>query len=66
MMNLKLRVLEFISQHVEGVRISDMEKPLNEKRMNLGFVTKHLLEEGKIQKINDCYYLVQQESARVI
>lgn len=61
-MNLKLRVLDFISRHVEGVRISDMEKPLNEKRMNLGYVTKSLLEEGKIQKINDFYYPMYEDN----
>ncbi|OJV40627.1 MAG: hypothetical protein BGO29_05280 [Bacteroidales bacterium 36-12] len=61
-MNLKLRVLDFISRHVEGVRISDMEKPLNEKRMNLGYVTKSLLEEGKIHKINDFYYPVYEDN----
>ncbi|MDD4489804.1 MAG: hypothetical protein PHD30_04805 [Paludibacter sp.] len=35
-----------------------MEKPLGEKRLKLGYVTKSLLEEGKIQKINDAYYPV--------
>jgi len=57
-MNLKSRVLEFINQHEKGVKISDMEKPLGEKRLKLGYVTKSLLEEGKIQKINDAYYPV--------
>ena len=55
-MNLKAKVLEFINQHEQGVKISDMEAPLGEIRMKLGFVTKSLLDEGKIQKINDCYF----------
>ncbi|MDD2284016.1 MAG: hypothetical protein PHQ11_01255 [Paludibacter sp.] len=57
-MNLKTKVLEFINEHSDGVKISDMEKPLGERRMKLGYVTKNLLDEGKIQKVDDCYFPV--------
>ena len=36
-----------------------MEIPLGENRMKLGYVTKNLLEEGKIQKIDDRYYSIE-------
>lgn len=57
-MNLKSRILEYINQHTEGVKISDMEKPLGENRMKIGFVTKILLEEGKIERENNQYFPV--------
>jgi hypothetical protein len=40
------------------VKISDMEKPLGERRMKIGFLTKILLDEGKIEKRNNQYYPV--------
>ncbi len=58
MMNLKTKVLNFINQNDSGVKISDMEIPLGENRMKLGFVTKTLLLERKIQKIEDRYFSV--------
>jgi hypothetical protein len=57
-MNLKSRILEYINQHKEGVKISDMEKPLGENRMKIGFVTKNLLDEGRIERINNQYFPV--------
>jgi ferritin len=57
-MSLKSRILEYINQHKEGVKISDMEKPLGEHRMKIGFLTKILLDEGKIEKRNSQYYPV--------
>lgn len=57
-MSLKSKVLEFINHHTDGVKISDMEKPLGEKRMKLGYVAKNLLEEGKVKKIEDRYFPV--------
>lgn len=58
-MSLKSRILEYINQHKEGVNISDMEKPLvGENRMKIGFLTKVLLDEGKIEKRNSQYFSV--------
>ncbi|MGI5975950.1 MAG: hypothetical protein ACOX7E_09455 [Paludibacter sp.] len=57
-MSLKSRILEYINQHKEGVNISDMEKPLGENRMKIGFLTKVLLDEGKIEKRNSQYLSV--------
>lgn len=55
-MKLEVRVLDYINQHQQGVRISEMEIPLGESRMKLGFVTKNLLEEAKILKIDNQYF----------
>lgn len=57
-MSLKSRILEYINQHKEDVNISDMEKPLGENRMKIGFLTKILLDEGKIEKRNSQYFSV--------
>jgi len=55
-MTLEAKVLEYISNHLNGVRISEMEAPLGETRMKLGFVAKNLLDEGKIIRIENSYY----------
>lgn len=54
--SLEDRVLDYINKHQSGVRISEMEAPLGETRMKLGFIAKVLLEEGKVQKIENTYY----------
>ncbi len=53
---LEDKVLTFINKHPKGVRISEMEKPLGETRMKLGFTAKALLDTGKVQKIDNIYY----------
>ena len=55
-MKLEVRVLDYINQHHQGVRISEMEIPLCETRMKLGFIAKNLLEKGKILKIDNKYF----------
>jgi hypothetical protein len=55
-MKLEARVLDYINQHQQGVRISEMEIPLGETRMKLGFIAKILLEERKIVKIDNQYF----------
>ncbi|MFZ4412714.1 MAG: hypothetical protein ACOYOV_06495 [Bacteroidales bacterium] len=55
-MTLEEKVLDYISKHPKGVRISDMEIPLGETRMKLGFTAKALLDLGKIQKIDNFYF----------
>lgn len=53
---LEEKILEFIKKHPKGVKISEMEVPLGETRMKLGFVAKNLLDEGKVQKIENVYF----------
>jgi len=54
-MTLEQRILDYINKHPKGVKISEMEVPLRETRMKLGFVAKNLLDEGKVRKIENVY-----------
>ncbi|MEI6456079.1 MAG: hypothetical protein WCO93_07305 [bacterium] len=55
-MTLEEKVLSYINAHKKGVRVADMEKPFGETRMRIGFITKKLLDEGKVQRIDNIYY----------
>ena len=55
-MSLEQKVLDYINKHPKGVKISEMEEPLGETRMKLGFTAKGLLDEGKVQKIENIYF----------
>ncbi len=56
MMTLEERVLDFINNHPDGVKVIEMEKPFGETRMKLGFVVKNLLEKGMIKKVETAYF----------
>jgi CTP synthase (UTP-ammonia lyase) len=53
---LDQKVLEYINKHPKGVKISEMEEPLAETRMKLGYTAKALLDQGKIQKVDNIYF----------
>ncbi len=53
---LEQKVLDYVNKHPKGVKISEMEEPLSETRMKLGFTAKALLDEGKLQKIDNIYF----------
>ena len=55
-MTLEEKVMNYITMHPKGVKISEMEQPLGETRMKLGFVAKNLLDEGKVQKVENIYF----------
>jgi len=55
-MKLEIKVLDYINHNQQGVRVSEMEIPLGENRMRLGYVAKNLLKEGKIAKVNNTYF----------
>jgi hypothetical protein len=55
-LTLEEKVLNYLSGHKSGIKISDMEAPLGETRMRIGFITKKLLEEGKVHKVENLYY----------
>ena len=59
-MTLEEKVLDYINKHHNGVRISEMEEPLGETRMKLGFTAKNLLDEGKVLKIENIYYPISK------
>lgn len=58
-MTLEGKVLDFINKHPKGVKVSEMEEPLGESRMKLGFTAKALLDDGKVQKIENVYFPVK-------
>lgn len=55
-MTLEEKIMTYISKHPKGVKISEMEEPLGETRMKLGFIAKGLLDEGKVQKMDNIYF----------
>ncbi len=55
-MTLEEKVLDYINRHPKGVKISEMEEPLGQTRMKLGFIAKSLLDEGKVLKVENIYY----------
>ncbi|MCX6306114.1 MAG: hypothetical protein NT040_14220 [Bacteroidetes bacterium] len=56
---LDQKVLDYINKHPKGVKISEMEEPLGETRMKLGYTAKTLLDGGKVQKIDNIYYPIK-------
>lgn len=56
LITLEQRVLDYIGKHPNGVKVLEMEEPLRETRMKLGFVAKNLLDEGKVQKVDNIYF----------
>ncbi len=58
-MTLEEKVLGYINNHPAGVKIAEMEEPLGEIRMKLGYAAKNLLNEGKVQKVENVYFPVK-------
>lgn len=56
------KILNYIRLHREGVVISEMEKPLGENRMRLGYVVNKLLEEGAILKLHNTFYPADEKT----
>jgi hypothetical protein len=55
-MTLEEKILDYINKHPMGVKVSEMEEPLGETRMKIGYIAKALLEEGKVQKMDNLYF----------
>lgn len=49
-------IRKFINSQPDGVKISEMEETLRQSRLRLGYVTRKLLNEGKVVKIENKYY----------
>lgn len=60
-MTLEEKVVDFLSRNPNGVKVSDMEKPLKETRMKIGYVAKKLLDNGAILKIENLYFPKPQQ-----
>lgn len=59
-LSLEERVINYINMHSKGVRISEMEVPLGETRMKLGFIAKAMLDEGKVKKVDNLYFPIKK------
>lgn len=55
-MSLEEKIITFINAHPEGVKVSEMEEPLGEQRMRIGYVSKKLMEQGKLTKLENAYF----------
>ena len=58
--NLEDKILNYINSHSQGVKVSDMEEPLHETRMKIGFAAKCLLDAGKVSKVENLYYPIKK------
>jgi len=61
-LTLEDKIFQYINSHHEGVKVSDMEEPLHETRMKIGFAAKCLLDAGKVSKIENLYYPVKKNA----
>ncbi len=55
-------VQSFINSQPNGVKIAEMEETLRQSRLRLGYVTRKLLNEGKVLKVENKYYPVAGET----
>jgi hypothetical protein len=49
-------VRSYINSKPNGVRIDDMEEAFCHSRLRLGYITRKLLNEGKVIKVDNKYY----------
>jgi hypothetical protein len=56
-------VHSFINSQPNGVKIAEMEESLRQSRLRLGYITRKLLNEGKVIKVENKYYPVANQKA---
>ncbi len=56
-------VRNYINSQPNGVKIAEMEETLKQSRLRLGYVTRKLLNEGKVVKIENKYYPANENIA---
>jgi hypothetical protein len=49
---------KYINANTGGVKIVEMEETLRQSRLRLGYVTRKLLNEGRVEKKENRYYPV--------
>jgi len=54
-------VEKYINSNASGVKIAEMEETLQQSRLRLGYVTRKLLNEGRVQKIDNRYFPVNND-----
>lgn len=47
---------KYLREHSGGVLLGEMEENLRQSRLRLGFVASKLINEGRIQKVENRYY----------
>jgi len=55
-MSLEDKIVDYINKNPKGVKVSDMEVPMGEARMKIGYIAKKLLDDGKILKVDNQYF----------
>jgi len=53
-------VQRFINSQPDGVKLAEMEENLRQSRLRLGYVTRKLLNEGKVIKVENKYFPVTE------
>ena len=54
-------VQKYINSQPNGVKIAEMEETLRQSRLRLGYVTRKLLNEGKVVKVDNKYYSAENQ-----
>ena len=53
-------VQSLINSQPNGLKITEMEQTLRQSRLRLGYITRKLMNEGKIRKVDNRYYPVKE------
>ena len=53
-------VQRFINSQPGGVKLAEMEENLRQSRLRLGYVTRKLLNEGKVIKVENKYFPIAE------
>jgi len=55
-LSLEDKVLALVNAKPNGIKVADMEGPVGETRMKIGYVAKKLLDDGKVLKVDNLYF----------
>ena len=55
-LSMEDKLLAIINKAPNGLKVSDMETPLGETRMKIGYMAKKLLDDGKVLKVDNLYF----------
>ena len=55
-LSLEDKVLALVNAKPNGIKVADMEAPIGETRMKIGYVAKKLLDDGKVLKVDNLYF----------
>lgn len=55
-MKLEEQILTLINEHLEGIKLTEIEKTLGVARIKAGNITRVLVDEGKVKKEGLLYF----------